>query len=106
MWRKITGEERIKFQSLASVLMKNPSAFKSAMLRALDEWPFACEANFTAPSVNKQAWVGHAGCCLATGSPEEVTRSAWWTLTQPEQDLANRAADEVIEQWNRTNAKN
>ena len=100
MWRKVSGEERIKLQVLAANLMKSPSEFKAVMLQALDQLPFACESNFTAPSVNKQAWIGHAGCCIATGSPEEVTRSAWWTLNQTQQDAANLAADEVIQEWN------
>lgn len=99
MWRKVTGDEALALKRKAAELMKSPSEFKEAMLTALDQFPFACEANFTAPGVNRQAWIGHAGCVLATGSPEEVTRAAWWTLTQEQQDAANKVADEVIQEW-------
>ena len=106
MWRKVSGEEATELKTKAANLMKSPSEFKDAMLEALDRFPFACESNFTAAGVNKQAWIGHAGCVLATGSPEEITRSAWWTLNQEQQDAANKAADEVIEEWNKRHAEN
>jgi hypothetical protein len=66
------------------------------MMEALDTWPKSCDANLTAESVNRIAWLGHAGCCIATKSPEEATRVAWHTLDQSEQDEANRAAEEVL----------
>ena len=83
----------------AASLMRDPSAFKSAMMRALELWPNSCLHNLSADSVNKIAWLGHAGCCLGAGSPEENTRIGWHMLTQHEQDEANRVAAEVLTAW-------
>lgn len=99
MWKPHSGEEGVKYSELAADLMRKPSEFKAAMLRAVNEWPKSCEFNFTGQSVNRQAWIGHAGCCLAVGSPEANTRQAWHMLNQSEQDVANQMADEAIEVW-------
>src|SRR5262245_5667760 len=99
MWRIVTGEARRPYKDAASRLMREPEAFKAAMLRAVDEWRCSCEHNLTSMASNRIAWLGHAGCCIATGSPEDITRDAWWTLTQAEQDEANRVAAEALAVW-------
>lgn len=102
MWRIVTEPDKRNYYLIkAAELMKNPADFKAAMLKAVEGWPISCERNFTAPAINHQAFIGHAGCCIATGSPEEITRAAWHTLNQEEQDRANQAADEVIAEWSR-----
>jgi hypothetical protein len=104
MWRITHGVERRTCMTRAAALMKEPVAFKAAMVRALEEWPNSCEHNLSAENVNRIAWLGHAGCCLGAGSPEEATRAAWHTLLRPEQDEANRAAGEVVADWDNSNA--
>ncbi len=104
MWRIVPAGERDSFVEKSAELMRDPQRFAEAMLRAVKEWPRSCEQNMTAPSVNHQAWFGHAGCCLAHGSPEDLTRLAWHTLNQKEQDAANAAADLAIEEWHRQEA--
>jgi hypothetical protein len=94
MWRIVRGKKRKEFVANAAALMQQPDEFKDAMLKALDAWPKSCDANLTAEAVNRIAWLGHAGCCIATGSPEEATRAAWHTLAQ---DEANRVAGEVLD---------
>ena len=84
---------------MAADLMKNPVRFKAAMVEALTRWPRSCEMNLSAEPVNKIAWLGHAGCCVATQSPEDCTRLAWHTLNKAEQDEANRVAAEALELW-------
>lgn len=74
-------------------------SFEDAMKRAVDEWPFSCEAALTASVMNHQAWIGHAGCAINHDAPEDITRLAWRTLTQGQQDLANMAADNAIAYW-------
>lgn len=101
MWRTETGEARLNFVSAAASLMRDPVAFKSAMAKATVDWPFSCEHNLTAGPVNRIAWLGHAGCAVATNSPEVCTRTAWHTLTQAEQDEANRVAGEILDDWER-----
>lgn len=98
MWRNVTPTERARLADEAACLMKNSALFLEAMQRATEEWTHSCEHHLTG-TFNRQAWVGHAGCCIAVGSPEDVTRQAWHTLTQDEQDQANRAADQAIAEW-------
>lgn len=99
MWRIVRGEERKGYVQAAADLMRDSDAFKAAMRRALIEWVLSCEVALTAESVNRIAWLGHAGCCIATGSPEEATRCGWHTLDFAEQDEANRVAAEVLDEW-------
>lgn len=99
LWEKVTGARHDRYVDAAAALMREVDCFKDAMLRALDEWPNSCRANLTSSSTNQRAWLGHAGCFLATGSPEESTRLGWHRLTLEEQTLANEAADQVIAEW-------
>lgn len=102
MWRVTHGDERKAHIAAAAFLMRNPERFEVAMRRAIAEWPLSCENALTAESTNRLAWLGHAGCCIATGSPEEATRAGWHTLTPPEQDAANAAADRALLAWRQT----
>jgi hypothetical protein len=101
MWRNVSQRERDAYTLVTAELMRFPDKFEQAMLRALAEWPNSCEVVFTAPSMNHQAWLGHAGCFLATQSPEDATRLGWHQLTLAEQHRANAAADRVISEWKR-----
>lgn len=99
MWRIERGEARKGHLLAAANLMRDSDLFKAAMVRALDEWPLSTEVALTADAVNKIAWLGHAGCCLGVGSPEEATRAGWHTLNQSEQDEANATARDVLDIW-------
>jgi hypothetical protein len=99
MWRQIHGQERVAMLITVETFMRDTAAFRLGMFRAISEWPFSCEDKLTCRSLNQQAWIGHAACCIAVGSPEEVTRCAWWNLSQDEQDRANAAATEAIQEW-------
>lgn len=91
--------ERQSYQDKSASLMIDYKLFEDAMKRAVDEWPFSCEAALTASVMNHQAWIGHAGCAINHDAPEDITRLAWRTLTQEQQDLANMAADNAIAYW-------
>lgn len=99
MWRACEPNLREKYIEEAAALMINVDDFFNAMMQAVQEWPLSCEANLTAPTINHQAWIGHAGCAIAVESPEDMTRLAWRTLTQDQQDKANAAADRAIAAW-------
>lgn len=101
MWRNVSQRERDAYALVTADLMAIPTAFEAAMLRALEEWPNSCETNLTATSMNQRAWLGHAGCFLATGSPEDATRLGWHRLDAGQQWHANNAADLVIREWHR-----
>lgn len=101
LWRKQTGRERVLYMERCSAFMAVTALFRAAMFRVIQEWPISCEANFTTKSINRQAWLGHAACCIAIDCPEETTRAAWWTLTQPQRESADMAAAEAITEWER-----
>jgi predicted RNA polymerase sigma factor len=103
MWRITSGSERALLLSMVKEFMANTGAFREAMMRALKEWPNSCEMNMSATSINKQAFIGHAACCIAINCPEDVTRCGWHELTQEQQDRANAAADEAIAEWQKIN---
>lgn len=99
MWKQVPVSERQSYQDKSASLMIDYQSFEDAMKRAVDEWPFSCEAALTASVMNHQAWIGHAGCAINHDAPEDITRLAWRTLTQGQQDLANMAADNAIAYW-------
>lgn len=105
VWRIASKEEREKHLPLAADLMRNPQAFLEAMRKVLAEWPLTSNFHLSNPSLNRQAWIGHAGCCFAVNSPEEVTRLSWHTLNSVEQDAANCAADIAIAEWEKGASK-
>lgn len=106
MWRIVSSEERKLYSEKAADLMKNTEKFENAMRKASIEWKFSCEHNLTDRSMNRIAWLGHAGCCIETGSPEDATRNGWWTLNEEEQNKANLAASKVLSEWEERYAKN
>lgn len=99
MWKQIPVEQREMAILASAELMIDSQAFEAACIRAINEWPNSAEANLTASVINHQAWIGHAACCLNHGASEDLTRLAWRTLTQDQQDEANAAADRAIAHW-------
>jgi hypothetical protein len=100
MWRNnVEAEYRQFYVKRAGDLMRDTARFRAAMLEAARTWRYSCEHNLTARSMNRRAWLGHAGSCVAVDSPEDLTRLAWHTLTTEQQILADAAADDVIAIW-------
>lgn len=100
MWRGVTKpEERDAYIAATATLMRDTERFFQSMCRAIREWPISCSHHLSNPSINHQAWLGHAGCCLETGSPEDCTRLGWHKLNAAEQDAANNAADRAYAVW-------
>ncbi len=104
MWATSPVLYRGIYIKATSGLMANPDEFANAMRRALKEWPKSVAVALTTPGMNHRAWIGHAGCFLVTGSPEETTRLGWHQLDEAKQRAANAAADTVIGEWRRTHA--
>lgn len=99
MWKQIPVERRERAIAASVSLMRDVKAFELACDRVVAEWPNSAEANLTASVINHQAWIGHASCCINHGASEDLTRLAWRTLSQDEQDAANAAADRSIDKW-------
>ncbi len=97
MWRQVCGMERDKYLKHAIKFTGNAELYGKYMLKALDLWPYSCAFNLSNTSINRQAWIGHAACCIAIKCPEDITRIAWHSLTQKQQDDANAKADIAID---------
>lgn len=101
MWQIPATHARAAHIRESEYLMAEPERFYVAMVKAVDEWPKSCQVAMTTPGLNRRAWIGHAGCWLAVGSPEETTRLGWHNLDDAEQWAANDAADRSIAEWHR-----
>lgn len=99
MWGYPAAEDADALLTRAIAFTGDAELYGEWMLRALDEWPMSCEHNLSCVGMNRQAWIGHAACCLAIGCPEHITRLAWHQLTQEQQDAANLKADIAIALW-------
>lgn len=105
MWKIVRGEQRKINAEAAANLMRCSGSFKEAMHKAMREWPNSFLHNLTMEASNKIAFLGHAGCCVGVGSPEENTRIGWHLLNPQEQSNANAAALEVLNYWEEVHAQ-
>lgn len=101
MWSIPKADSRQSHIQAAEQLMANPDEFRQSMRQAIEEWPRSTSVALGNPSMNHKAWLGHAGCYLGVGSPEETTRLGWHNLDEGEQLEANQAASDVIAEWHR-----
>lgn len=62
-------------------------------------WKHSIQQHLSNIHRNRQAFLGQAACCWAHGAPEYITKKAWARLTEREQRLANKIADQVIDDW-------
>lgn len=99
MWRIVRGDERKRYIEQSAELMKDVGAFHAAMTRAVREWPNSCAHNLSAESMNRIAWLGHAGCCVAHHAPEDCTRAGWYYLNDAEMAMANEVAAQALSTW-------
>jgi len=105
MWKTILGDKREILLKKAIRFTEDAKLYGSFMLKVLKKWPNSCEHNLSCEDMNRQAWIGHAACCLAIKCPEDITRVAWHTLTKKQQDDANAQADFAIKTWEETQRK-
>ncbi len=99
MWRETYGAERDALLEEAIKFTGDAKLYGLYMSKVVDAWPYSCAYNLSNQAINRQAWVGHAATCLAINCPEDITRLAWHTLTQTQQDDANVQADNAIAKW-------
>ena len=97
MWGGVL--DRGKFLRLAIKFTSNHIVYGRFMMRVVHEWPISCENALTDYLINRRAWLGHAACALAHEIPEDIVRLAWGELSNVQQLLANKKADEAIQAW-------
>ena len=99
MWGNIKPKDHDLYAEKSADLMREIDAFKEACRNAIAKWPNSSMQNLRARCLNRMAWLGHAASYVDNGSVEYTTRLGWRMLDDNEQILANKAANEVIEEW-------
>jgi hypothetical protein len=96
-------KELNKIQMCAD-LLSSAIKCKAAMIRAVSEYPISAAQHLTKPT-GRRPWIGQAACCVEIGATEEEVRIAWNFYMNPEQqEMANKIADKVINDWEFDNA--
>jgi hypothetical protein len=99
MWGNIKPKDQDVYAERSADLMREPDSFKIACQAVLVKWPNSSMQNLSARCLNRMAWIGHAANFLSHDSVEYTTRLGWRMLDKEEQEIANKVANEVIEEW-------
>lgn len=98
-WKSVYNRDiKARLTATSVKILRDRDIFSGAVQRVIKEWPNSCLAEFTAPG-NHRAWLGQAACCLVAGVPENLTRLAWWKLTEVQRIAANDIAEIAIRDW-------
>ena len=97
MWRKVDNEE--KWLKKAIKFTGNHLRYGAAMKEVIYEWPRTMLNHLTNPSINKRAFLGHCACQFKIKCPEYIVRAAWKLLTENQRILADKVAQETIDEW-------
>lgn len=97
MWRKVHNEDY--FLKLAVKFTGDHVRYGSAMKEVVYAWPRTMVNSLTNPSINKRAFLGHCACCFKIKCPEYIVRRAWKLLTNEQRYLADKVAQETIDEW-------
>lgn len=99
MWRKVHPHEEAKMLKIAVDFTGDHVRYGSAMKEVVDAWPRTMINSLTNRSINKRAFLGHCAVCFKLGIPEYITRAAWKELKPRQQELADKVAQETVDQW-------
>lgn len=72
--------------------------FESILEKVIIEWKFSCEHYLSNKAMNRIAWLGQASVCYETGVPSRYS-SAWFKLTEDQQNKANYSALKALNKW-------
>lgn len=75
--------------------------YGNAMKEVIVAWPRTMLNSLTNPSINKRAFLGHCAVCFKIGITEDIVRMAWKRLTDEQRRLADKVAQETIDEWKR-----
>lgn len=78
--------------------LKDIPLFQSVMREIICEWKYSCEHNLTNQNMNRIAWMGQASLAYHLGIPSRY-RGGYNLLTEDQQEAADLAALEVINEW-------
>lgn len=96
------GSDRI---NKAIECLSNENVCRSYMQKVVNEWKIATEQVLTNPENNGRAWLGQCACFMYGGCHDEETRKAWVLLAPEVQKMANKIAEQVINEWQKVFSK-
>ena len=79
--------------------------FENTLNKLIVEWKYSCEHYLTNKSMNRIAWLGQAAVCYESGVPSRYS-SAWFKLTEDQQNEANKTALKALNKWMELNNMN
>jgi hypothetical protein len=97
MWRKVDSEP--EWIAKAVEFTGDHIRYGSAMREVSIEWPRTMINSLTNKSINRRAFLGHCACSFKINCPEYITRAAWKRLNDKQRYLADKVAQETINQW-------
>jgi len=99
MWRKLPKKEEPKMLNLAIEFTGNHIRYGNAMKEVIVLWKQTMLNTLTNLNVNHRAFLGHCACQYKINCPEYITRQAWHKLNDMQRYLADKVAQETIDEW-------
>lgn len=97
MWGKSESEGEHLREAI--IFTGNHIKYGSAMREVICAWPRTMMNSLTNTSINRRAFLGHCAVCYKIKIPEYITRMAWKELTDEQRFLADKEAQEAINEW-------
>lgn len=79
-------------------ILGDVNLFESILDKLIVQWVASCEHYLTNKSMNRIAWLGQAAVCFHSGVPSSYS-SAWFKLTEEQQNAANEMALKYLNIW-------
>jgi len=105
MWRKLPKDEETEMLEKAVEFTGDHIKYGKAMRVVVKEWPRTMLNSLTNKGINRRAFLGHCACSLEFKCPEYITRMAWKRLTDMQRYMADKVAQQVIDEYEAENKR-
>jgi len=99
MWRKLPKDKEDDMLIKAIEFTGDHVKYGSAMREVSARWIKTMLNSLTNESINRRAFLGHCACQYKIDCPEYIVRMAWKKLTDNQRYLADKVAQQVINNW-------
>jgi hypothetical protein len=100
MWSKISSKAKEhEMHQEAYLFTKDHAIYGNAMKEVVFEWQNSMLNFLSNMSINRKAYLGHCAVMYKIQIPEYIVRNVWKLLTEKEQNLANKQAENTIKIW-------
>lgn len=103
MWHKATPDQEKEMLKKAIEFTGNNIKYGDAMAKVIKAWPKTMLNSLTNTGINRRAFLGHCAVTFELQIPEYITRMAWKELTTEQQELADKQAQNYINQYEKEN---